>query len=59
MCSAIEEQNHSKASRAVTDKLKTTPYSLDNNRRVASSGIVKEAELIALSVFEISDICQN
>ena len=55
----LERADHSKASRAATDKLKTTPYTLDNNRRVASSRIAELAVLVALSVFEISNICKN
>ena len=51
--------DHSNASRAVTQKLKIMTYTLDNNRRVASRRIVKAAVLVALSVFEISNICQH
>ena len=47
----------SKASGAATETLKIMAYTLDNNRSVASSRIVKAAVLVALS--EISNICQN
>ena len=47
------------ASEAARETPKILPYTLDNDRCVTSRRVVKEAVLVARSVFEISNICQN